>query len=187
MDPRGKVHATSGILPTKAIDLPPSHYTEALRNIEITFLTAPILTEAYKVSLPLPNEAGYAWSWLQKERLSWKEVSTVGILNKEVILSAFSDGEEVWSRLLAKGWLEKLDFVKGWLEKPDLVKAWVVPKDKRKEPDLGGDMKDKKLKIEDILERSYIGAINPKAIFSDRQEIREGWLKLRQVESGVQH
>ncbi len=171
IEPRGKVHITSGILPTKFIDLPPSYYTEALKNIEITFLTAPILTEAYKIKLPLPQEVGYAWSWLQKERLTWQEVSTVGILRKEVILSAFDHGEEVWSRLLEKGWIEK----------PDLDKAWVVAKDKRTHSDLGEDMKDKKLKIEDILERTYIGAVNPKAIFGDQQEIREGWLKLRQI------
>lgn len=171
IEPRGKVHATCGILPTKAIDLPPSYYTEALKNIEITFLTAPILTDAYKIKLPLPTEVGYAWSWLQKERFTWKEVSTVGILRKEVILSAFDNGEEVWSRLLQKEWIEK----------PDLVKAWVVAKDRRKYTDLGGDMKDEELKIEEILERTYIGAVNPNAIFGDRQEIREGWLKLRQI------
>lgn len=106
IDPRGKVHATCGILPVKAIDLPPSYYSEALKNIEITFLTAPILTDAYKIKLPLPNEAGYAWSWLQK---------------------------------------------------------------------------DKQQKIEDILDRTHIGAVNPNAIFGDRQEILEGWLKLRQI------
>lgn len=171
IEPRGKVHATCGILPAKAIDLPPSYYSEAIKNIEITFLTAPILTDAYKIKLPLPNEAGYAWSWLQKERFTWKEVSTAGILRKEVILSAFDDGEEVWSCLLQKGWIEK----------PDLVKAWVVAKDRRTHADLGEDMKDKKLKIEDILERTYIGAVNPNAIFGDRQEICEGWLKLRQI------
>jgi len=171
IEPRGKVHATCGILPTKAIDLPPSYYTEALKNIEITFLTAPILTEAYKIKLPLPNEVGYAWSWLQKERFTWKEVSTVGILRKEVILSAFDNGEEVWSRLLQKEWIEK----------PDLVKAWVVAKDRRKYANLGDDMKDKELKIEEILDRTYIGAVNPNEIFGNRQEIREGWLKLRQI------
>jgi len=125
IDPRGKVHATCGILPTKAIDLPHSYYSEALKNIEITFLTAPILTDAGKIRLPLPDEPGYAWSWLQKEcytkerytkeRYTWKEVSTVGILGKEDI------------------------------------------------------------------EGTYIGTVNPGARFGDRQEIREGWLKLKQI------
>jgi hypothetical protein len=53
LDPRGAVHATSGILPTKAIQIPADQFVEALRNIEVTFLTAPILTEKRVRHLPV--------------------------------------------------------------------------------------------------------------------------------------
>jgi hypothetical protein len=64
VDPRGAVHASCGVLPTKAIHIPPDQYAEALRSLAITFLTAPILTTQGQINLPLPAEPGYAWSWL---------------------------------------------------------------------------------------------------------------------------
>lgn len=171
MDPRGKVHATSGVLPCKAIDLPPDYYTQALNNIEITFLSVPILAEAYQIKLPLPKEAGYAWSWLEKNRYTWQEISTIGKIRKEVILAEFEDGEEVWERLIQQGWIVELD----------LIQAQVVPNDQRTDASLGEDMQDKEPKIERILARSHIGAVNTNATFGDTHEIREGWLKLRKV------
>ena len=171
MDPRAKVHATSGVLPSKAIDLPPDYYTEALNNIEITFLSVPILAEAYQIKLPLPKEAGYAWSWLEKNRYTWQEISTIGRIRKEVILAEFDDGEEVWETLIQQGWIVELD----------LIQAEVVPTDQRTDASLGEDMQDKEPKIEQILARSHIGAVNTNATFGDTHEIREGWLKLRKV------
>ncbi len=63
VDPRGSVHATCGVLPTKEITIPPDQYTSALKAIEVIFLTTPILTDLGKINLPLPVEAGYQWSW----------------------------------------------------------------------------------------------------------------------------
>src|SRR5262249_3162978 len=71
VDPRGAVHATTGVLPTKAIRIPPDQYTEALRALEITFLSTPILTVQGKINLPLPTEPGYAWKWLANSGDKW--------------------------------------------------------------------------------------------------------------------
>ena len=57
IDPRGSVHATSGIVPVKAINIPPDQYGAALQSIEITFLNAPIITDAGKIHQALPEEA----------------------------------------------------------------------------------------------------------------------------------
>lgn len=67
MDPRGSIHATSGILPTVVRTIPPDQYSAALEALEVSFLTTPILTNSNQISLPLPNEAGYQWTWIQKE------------------------------------------------------------------------------------------------------------------------
>ena len=171
IDPTGKVHATCGIVPTKVIEIPPALYKEALQNIQITFLSVPILTEAYKINLPLPKEAGYAWSWLEKDRYTWTEVSTVGVLRKEVVLAEFDDGEKVWQRLIECGWIEVMDAGEGR----------VVRKDQRKQANLGEDMQDIQPKIEDILARSHIGQVSLKATFSDANVLHEGWLKLRKT------
>lgn len=66
VDPRGQVHATSGILPTKGIDIPPQQYAAALEAIELAFLTTPVLTDSGRINLPLPVEPGYVWSWFTR-------------------------------------------------------------------------------------------------------------------------
>ena len=99
MDPRGCVHAACGILPAKAIHIPPEHYTEALRNIEVTFLTAPILTERGKINLPLPDEPGHVWSWMDKENGAWENVSEIGKASTQAILTSHSELREGWLKL----------------------------------------------------------------------------------------
>ena len=46
LDPRGSVHATTGILPVKSIAIPPDYYQNQLASLRVTFKTAPILTPA---------------------------------------------------------------------------------------------------------------------------------------------
>ena len=97
LDPRGVVHATSGILPTKAIHIPADQFLEALRNIEVTFLSAPILTERDKMNLPLPDEPGYVWSWCEKENGVWESVTQIGQV---------TTGPSTAPKELREGWLK---------------------------------------------------------------------------------
>jgi len=103
MDPRGKIHATSGILPTKEISIPPDQYTAALQAINITFLTTPILTSKQKLSLPLPTEPGYQWSWVwawvENEDRNWSDTSQIAPINPNAVFSA--EQQEV-----REGWLQ---------------------------------------------------------------------------------
>jgi hypothetical protein len=92
VDPRGAVHATSGILPALAITLPPDQYAAALKAIEIAFLTTPILTATGSLNLPLPVEAGYGWSWLPGE------VTTFGKARPEASFAA-QEIREGWLKL----------------------------------------------------------------------------------------
>jgi hypothetical protein len=171
IDPRGVVHATTGILPAKAINIPPDQYAAALQAIEITFLSTPILTDAGKIHLPLPDEAGYQWSWLQQDfEGTWSEVSSRGLVRKEAFAEFAAGADSVWQELLEQGWIELLD-------KKDPTRAAVIAKDKRTQSKLD-KLEDKRDEIEDILDRAHIGPVNPAAKFSGPQEIREGWLKL---------
>jgi len=70
IDPRGEVHATSGILPSKAINIPPDQYANILKKLSITFKTAPLLTGKSGIGLSLPQESGYSWSWLERPSAS---------------------------------------------------------------------------------------------------------------------
>jgi len=190
VDPRGKVHATSGILPTKAIDIPPDQYTAALQGIEITFLSAPILTPG-KISLPLPDEPGYVWSWLEYAKNTWSEISTIPTIAKSLFVGQFDDEMEansVWEYLLDEqvGWLQ--------LMPTNSNKAIVISKDRRKMLKLEGNFEGLEEKIEVIFDLNQ-DKINPvsteakfeksqvtsKAVLPSQQEICEGWLKLSQV------
>jgi hypothetical protein len=97
LDPRGVVHVTSGILPTKAIHIPADQFLEALRNIEVTFLSAPILTDRGKINLPLPDEPGHVWSWCEKENGVWDSVTQIGQV---------TTGSSTAPQELREGWLK---------------------------------------------------------------------------------
>lgn len=66
MDPRASVHASTGILPTKEIDIPADMYADTLGILEMTFLTSPVLMGATGLDLPLPQEDNYQWSWVEE-------------------------------------------------------------------------------------------------------------------------
>jgi hypothetical protein len=78
VDPRGEVHATSGVLPTKRISIPPDQYAGILKKLSVTFMTAPVLTDQDGIRLNLPQESGYSWSWLARPSPSvWRETERI--------------------------------------------------------------------------------------------------------------
>ena len=170
VDPRAQVHATTGLLPAKAIDIPRAQYTEALANINLTFLSAPILTGANQVALPLPNEVGYEWSWLARQRFNWREVARSGVIQRDTVLLAFENGTGIWQELLAKGWITPIDG----------HRASIVPTDQRAVPLLDAPFNIQAREIQQLLDNSHILAPDTMAKFNKKQRIIEGWLKLSQ-------
>jgi len=102
VDPRGVVHATSGILPTKSIHIPADQFADQLRAIEVTFLSAPILTEIGGINLPLPEEPGYVWSWLEKENGVWADESQIGPVDLQATFASKQKIREGWLKLRRK-------------------------------------------------------------------------------------
>ncbi|WP_413167901.1 hypothetical protein ACL6C3_14460 [Capilliphycus salinus ALCB114379] len=185
VDPRGVFHATSGILPGKVINIPPEHYTEALANIKVTFLTSPILTEQTNqgsLNLPLPTVPDSDWVWLEKKgRENWSEILTTPAIEKMAFIQSYSENkleinpepEKVWEELFNQNWL------KAFTEnEQSRNQAKIVSKDNRQI--LTGDL----VKLEDLinkildLQEVSINSVSSQATFSGSQEIREGWLVL---------
>ncbi len=98
LDPRGKVHATCGILPAKAIDIPPEYYADVLKHLEVTFLSAPVLTNPDSIQLPIPAEPGYVWTWLEYQKDTWREkdIHPIGLPDD---FSARQEIREGWLKL----------------------------------------------------------------------------------------
>jgi hypothetical protein len=74
IDPHGPVHATSGILPAKAIDIPPDQYAPSLAAIETVLACGPVLSgsSAGDLVLPLPKVAAGDWIWAQAQAGQWR-------------------------------------------------------------------------------------------------------------------
>ena len=78
MDPRGVIHATSGILPVSQMEIPPAYYADALKSMGVTFRVSPLLTDAEELHAAVPKEPGYKWSWVTKSNAdTWAEPATI--------------------------------------------------------------------------------------------------------------
>lgn len=98
VDPRGKVYATTGIVPTKVIDIPDEQYATALDNIDVTFFTAPILTHPDRLEVAVPNELDYEWSWLERQPDGWRRTSSEDLVapNPAALLDATYELRDGW-------------------------------------------------------------------------------------------
>lgn len=96
LDPRGVVHVASGILPAEVLEVPQEQYAPAMKAIEAWFLTAPVLSPANKIGLPLPKETDHAWSWIAARDAT--KTSEIGSANTQA------------------HWAEPLEIHDGWLK-----------------------------------------------------------------------
>lgn len=65
LDPRGVAHATTGILPTATLSVPPEFYAAALAQMAVTFRIGPLLTDLQAIRLPVPAAQSGTWSWIR--------------------------------------------------------------------------------------------------------------------------
>lgn len=106
VDPRAPVHATSDILPTKRVDLPPYHIQEALASMDVTFRIGPVLNDAEKLSMPLPADIHGKWSWVfHPDVTTWREEEKIA---KEDAIAQLPAGP----RQINEGWLKLSDALK---------------------------------------------------------------------------
>lgn len=99
VDPQGSVHAVSGILPTKSINIPADQYSKALSKLEITFPSRPILSEMGKVQLPLHAEQGYEWSWLSHNSELWDDSKQIDRIDTHAHFAQQQSLIEGWLKL----------------------------------------------------------------------------------------
>lgn len=67
LDPRGTVHATSGVLPTKRIRLDPTKVAAAMRRLEVMIDAGPILTRPGRIDMPQIDDPDVSWRWVEDE------------------------------------------------------------------------------------------------------------------------
>ncbi len=149
-DPRGKVHLTSGVLPTKVIDIPAEEYAAALEAIEVTFLTAPMLTAHGTRSVAVPDEPGFAWSWLEHERWLDKKEFFESLNSHTADSYTAVEIDALWVRLCRSGWIEPSE------RNPD--RARIIPMGRRafeKLQEKDGEFTKDRIELEDRIERLF--------------------------------
>jgi hypothetical protein len=103
MDPRAAIHATTGIVPVKQIQIPPYMFSAALSNMAVTFLTTPVLSSAAKFDVPVTKEDGYAWSWVSRDSATkqWNTcpIGAVDLNAANLTVQQISEG---WLQLTAQ-------------------------------------------------------------------------------------
>lgn len=178
-DPRGVVHLTTGILPTKVISVPPSCFVEAIQSIELWFKAGPLLARQGKNDLPLPSDPEYEVVWRESawrktatgvdDTLTWDDLRTARTIRGDWVL------EGITTLKLATG-LESL-VTHYWLTKADEngIRFKILPKEKRVKLGLGDAMEKA---LSDYLDEraTQIDAFLTTARFEERTGAREGWV-----------
>ncbi|MFN0014364.1 MAG: hypothetical protein ACKVU2_07425 [Saprospiraceae bacterium] len=126
LDPRATVHAFSGILPTKVLDIPAEQYLAALQAIDITFLTTPTLTPAERISVPIPGEDGYEWQWIEQTAAKsmptdtgqWAEIHSYPTMPESHFLRHFSG--YLFDQLTQSHWLDEKKMARPSAKRPPL-------------------------------------------------------------------
>ena len=78
VDPRGIIHATSGLLPVKTLELPDIFFKDILSNLEVAIRTGPLFTQPDRVHIPQSDKLQGDWSWLQPkdtDPTKWDEIT----------------------------------------------------------------------------------------------------------------
>lgn len=107
VDPRGEVHATTGILPVKSIAVPSDQYDAALDALSVTFLTAPVLSgsNTTEIGIPLPKINSGHWSWVSITNNEWQSQNF-----SETVQNATQGALDYTPQQLLEGWLRLRDF-----------------------------------------------------------------------------
>ena len=102
INPLGRVHVTTGVLPVKSVDLPGVHYQEVLSQITGSLFAGPMITPAEAVEMPSPPGVHHRWQWIGSEQVEvpvrdpgpWRLPETVVIRDGWVKLAPRTDDDQ---------------------------------------------------------------------------------------------
>ena len=105
IDPRAPVHAATGLLPTKAIELPAAMYAQALSRLAVSFPVGALLgpranpkdgeAEA-PFPVPTPEEPGFAWQFTHRAGPAWPQRAVAPVPSAATALAQTHDVFDGW-------------------------------------------------------------------------------------------
>jgi len=110
LHPKANLFFKSGILPESTISLPYNEIKDALRRIELTLLTSPIVTPKENLQVSLLKDKRYKWSWvdlqkMKKEKLSTENKPLLNRIPQELALKALEQSDI--NTLIDKGLIDQ--------------------------------------------------------------------------------
>lgn len=100
LDVRAGVNASTGILPTKYIEIPSNLITNAMDSMEMDFLIAPLIGNQEKPAIPLAKVPGKEWTWTAP-----KTRGTLTKTDKEVADRSVMPKNDFASQQILEGYL----------------------------------------------------------------------------------
>ena len=99
LDPRGKVHAYTGILPVTSSALPAHVVEDFIKQLKVTFRAGPVIAEPTELRVTQPAESHGVWKWLEQ--------TAPGAWEEDVIVDADDSARLPDAQLkLREGWLQ---------------------------------------------------------------------------------
>ncbi len=102
VDPRGRIHAYSGILPVVSTALPGQLVEDFIRGLQVTFRTGPVVADPSTMRIPQPAEEQGVWSWVQatgSQGTTWIEQTIVNADDQARMPDAQLQLREGWLKL----------------------------------------------------------------------------------------
>ncbi len=174
MDPRGHLHATCGMLPTRALTLPADQYRPALERIAPWIRVMPTLSGPGDLELDLPSQDLGRWRWLARTPDGWERRDPGGSVRRAEVVAAASaeiassvgpsatTGADVWDALVDSGLVSVDD------HDPDLARFADKP--------AGADSPELPAFLTRLIHDRIVSA--PRGPVPGPTTAREGWLQL---------
>ncbi|KNG92098.1 hypothetical protein [Pseudaestuariivita atlantica] len=100
LDPRGDIHAFTGILPHKTITLPDTFVEGPMQTFQLNFRSGPIVTPTQQIRIPYPTERHGSWSFVQRASPGAEEY-----LVKSLVRTTEQARLDTTPPALVEGWL----------------------------------------------------------------------------------
>lgn len=104
LDPSAGIHISSGILPTKFVELFYHNSNELLNSLDIGFTVAPFIAEKVDPGIPAPTSINGDWKWTHKSDVATWQKDTEIAHGKDKQLSSFK------KQMVYEGWLKLSNF-----------------------------------------------------------------------------
>jgi hypothetical protein len=101
IDPRGQLHAYSGVLPVTSVALPGNLVEDFIRKLKVTFQTGPVVADPGTLRMPQPAENNALWMWIQSTGAgtNWTEEAIVDADDKARMPEGPLQLKEGWLQL----------------------------------------------------------------------------------------